>query len=273
MKNNNAFPKAAYENLKNHQGQCDMDGIMCEVSRQALHILLDYVENTRPQPCADAVNGITVFLHSHNVTGQYLEAEFMCNGFSVDVEKTIKDVSGQIKKIVLEKNLALNVFYVPIFDTNKTEHGQHTYIADLVPENRRAALTQPLKPNAEFTKAWDEGRLMMRNDLTGDMEVVPQPKADVERKFFDLKGAISRTKNKYIDEGDAKTNGADLHDVIVAASKYYDLAAQGYIGVPEGYVLYSESNYKRADDMFQFLNHKKMVQEFNQWRAAPKKEV
>jgi len=40
-------PQAAIDNLANHQEQCDMDGVMVKVSRQALDEVLTYVRAIR----------------------------------------------------------------------------------------------------------------------------------------------------------------------------------------------------------------------------------
>lgn len=44
-------PEAAIENLTHHQIQCDMDGVMIQVSRQALCEVLDYLNaSVVPRP-------------------------------------------------------------------------------------------------------------------------------------------------------------------------------------------------------------------------------
>jgi hypothetical protein len=50
-KNQSVECREAFENLKQHQQQLDEDGIMVGVSRQALDLVLNWIENTRnPAP-------------------------------------------------------------------------------------------------------------------------------------------------------------------------------------------------------------------------------
>jgi len=89
-----------------------------------------------------------VFLHSHYETGEYLEADFICNGFKVNVQDDVKYLNEDILGLITKKQLNLDTWYTPIFEW---EEGV-CVLVDLLPEEDEKSIVDDLVKSLEKAK-------------------------------------------------------------------------------------------------------------------------